>query len=72
MTSRDFCFWLQGYLEINGFCGEREIATIRRRLGTVDLAHETDAPSAQVASERGIYPAPGGVAFTECPVIWRR
>lgn len=47
MTSRDFCFWLQGYLEITGAGGvggtmsDQQVACIQRHLGLV-FTHEID------------------------------
>lgn len=47
MTSRDFCFWLQGYFELAGIHGQfshEQIELIRRHLALV-FKHEID-PSA--------------------------
>ncbi len=44
MTSRDFCFWLQGYLEITGSDGpltESQVKCVRNHLGLV-FKHEID------------------------------
>lgn len=43
MTSRDFCFWLQGHFEISGSqaLGEKETATVKRHLAIV-FKHEID------------------------------
>lgn len=43
MTSRDFCYWLQGAFEItqNRHFGEEETATIKRHLALV-FKHEID------------------------------
>ncbi len=50
MTSRDFCFWLQGYLEINGHAPStgvdeslqpKQVECIRQHLGLV-FKHEID------------------------------
>ena len=43
MTSRDFCFWFQGYLEINNptTIGAKETEMIRRHLNLV-FKHEID------------------------------
>ena len=45
MTSRDFCYWLQGYFEISGTplegFGREQVDAIRRHLGLVFL-HEID------------------------------
>lgn len=46
MTSRDFCFWLQGYFEISGAAGlsVEQAEIVRKHLGLV-FVHEID-PSA--------------------------
>jgi hypothetical protein len=48
MTSRDFCYWLQGYFEINAVDGDtlsdEQVARIRKHLNLV-FVHEID-PSA--------------------------
>lgn len=46
MTSRDFCFWLQGYLELSGpvALSKEQTECIRRHLALV-FKHEID-PSA--------------------------
>lgn len=43
MTSRDFCYWLQGYFEISSSksLGERETEAIKRHLALV-FRHEID------------------------------
>lgn len=43
MTSRDFCYWLQGYFEIQSpkAIEEKELAMIKRHLNMV-FAHEID------------------------------
>lgn len=47
MTSRDFCYWLQGYLEIAGVKGYEQalsgeqVACVRRHLAMV-FRHEID------------------------------
>ena len=44
MTSRDFCFWLQGYFELHPEkheISESQIETIRKHLNLV-FAHEID------------------------------
>lgn len=45
MTSRDFCFWLQGYFEITGVplegFGREQVAAIRNHLALV-FKHEID------------------------------
>lgn len=44
MTSRDFCFWLQGYFEISGSAGTmapNQVVLIRRHLDMV-FKHEID------------------------------
>jgi hypothetical protein len=43
MTSRDFCFWLQGYFEVSGektISGD-QVETIKRHLALV-FCHEID------------------------------
>lgn len=47
MTSRDFCYWLQGYFEIGGGGGElnqAQVGMVRKHLALV-FKHEID-PSA--------------------------
>lgn len=43
MTSRDFCFWLQGHFEISGAAklDETQTATVKRHLSMV-FKHEID------------------------------
>lgn len=43
MTSRDFCFWLQGYFELHGpkTLDEKETDLVRRHLALV-FKHEID------------------------------
>lgn len=43
MTSRDFCFWLQGYFEMTGAktMSDRQIELVQRHLSLV-FAHEID------------------------------
>lgn len=43
ITSRDFAFWLQGYLEVSGVTniGEEQVKTIRNHLNMV-FKHEID------------------------------
>jgi hypothetical protein len=44
MTSRDFCFWLQGYFEVgykSGGLNNDQVKTIRRHLALV-FKHEID------------------------------
>lgn len=57
MTSRDFCYWLQGYLEITSATGIRpgidsaQVECIKRHLGLV-FKHEID-PSMGAAVHQG-------------------
>jgi hypothetical protein len=43
MTSRDFCYWLQGHFELNGTCAisAEQAALIQRHLSLV-FVHEID------------------------------
>jgi hypothetical protein len=46
MTSRDFCYWLQGYLELRDVhhpegMSEAQLATVKRHLALV-FKHEID------------------------------
>lgn len=43
MTSRDFCYWLQGYFEIagDGILTENQVAIVRKHLALV-FKHEID------------------------------
>jgi hypothetical protein len=44
MTSRDFCYWLQGYFEIAGediYLEQEQVACIKRHLNMVFI-HEID------------------------------
>ena len=67
MTSRDFCFWLQGFFEISGATGggaalgNEEVDLIRRHLDLV-FKHEIDpsmGPKPHQAALSAIH-APGG------------
>lgn len=43
MTSRDFCFWLQGYFEVSGSSAmDREQADIVKRHLSLVFKHEID------------------------------
>lgn len=49
MQSRDFCFWLQGYFEINGKdegLSEEQVDMIKRHLSLV-FVHEIDPSMGQ-------------------------
>lgn len=54
MTSRDFCFWLQGLFELGGpkALDERQTDLVKRHLGMVFL-HEID-PSAGGAEVQAV------------------
>lgn len=45
MTSRDFCYWLQGFFELAGTSGvdAKQVDCIQRHLALV-FKHEVDAP----------------------------
>lgn len=61
MTSRDFCYWLQGYFEITairagkfeGNIGEDEIACIRNHLAMV-FKHEIDPSMGDAAHQAAL------------------
>lgn len=66
MTSRDFCYWLQGYLEIEGAKAEltgEKLESVKKHLALV-FVHEID-PSHGNAEHQAklnvIHGAPGGV-----------
>lgn len=56
MTSRDFCFWLQGYLEVTGASGSppvlkpEQVECVQKHLALV-FQHEID-PSAGSAAHQ--------------------
>ena len=80
MTSRDFCYWLQGHFELDksqtGLSAEQTV-TIQRHLGMV-FQHEIDPsmgdPAHQDALNQLHKPQPdiGGITHTPAgPVLYR-
>lgn len=70
MTSRDFCFWLQGYFEVRGAgtspgvmdpceLDVDQVAVIRRHLALVFL-HEIDPSAGSPAHQEKLNEAHGG------------
>lgn len=67
MTSRDFCYWLQGYLELRDVhhpegMSEAQLSTVKQHLALV-FTHEIDpsmgGPKEQAALDK-IHTGPGG------------
>lgn len=70
MTSRDFCFWLQGYFELSdGGLTLDQVAVVRRHLGLV-FAHDIDPsmgpPAHQEALNKGHGGPPKGEKLIRC------
>jgi len=64
MTSRDFCYWLQGFFELSGddlYIGDREADLIKRHLNMVFI-HEID-PSFPDEQQEPLSRAHEGSAF---------
>lgn len=62
MTSRDFCYWLQGYFEVSGIThvGEKEIAIIKNHLNMV-FKHEIDPSHGDAAHQKMLSDAHKGL-----------
>lgn len=62
MTSRDFCYWLQGYFEISGQplegFGREQVAAIQRHLAMV-FVHEIDPSMGPPAHQEKLNEAHG-------------
>lgn len=77
MTSRDFCYWLQGYFEIQGIhgatpaIGSEQVDCIKRHLSLVFI-HEIDpsagGPAHQAALDAAHHPVAGGGQVPPGPV----
>lgn len=64
MTSRDFCYWLQGYFEISGIEGisHDQLLIIHRHLGMV-FKHEIDPSMGPPAHQAALSAIHSGVAY---------
>jgi hypothetical protein len=68
MTSRDLCFWLQGYFEVSKTkqIGTEELAMIRRHLALV-FKHEIDPSMPDPTGElQHIHDTPGREPIIRC------
>lgn len=70
MTSRDFCYWLQGYFEISESkeLGEKELEVVKRHLNLV-FKHEIDpsmGPPGHQKELNDIHNLPGGKNVLRC------
>lgn len=83
MTSRDFCFWLQGYFEISGeqTIAGNQVEVIKRHLALVftheidpsmgDAAHQIDLNTVHVGSIFDQHSIGGEVQTPSGPVKYR-
>ncbi len=55
MTSRDFCFWPQGYFEVSGAetLDAKATEAVKRHLGLV-FKHEIDPSAGDAAHQQGL------------------
>lgn len=70
MTSRDFCFWLQGYMELTHNAAEREltagqVACVKKHLALV-FKHEIDPSMGNQAQQQDLNSIHSGLGLIRC------
>jgi hypothetical protein len=67
VTSRDFCFWLQGYLEVSGATSldERATEVLKAHLALV-FKHEIDPSMGNAQKQQTLNKLHGGGKLLRC------